>query len=249
MKLSRSQGLGFRPAVRDFATPNLVLWKKICPTSIHLIMVLYHWCVPLCSVFIFFVTLRLDGKNAEICGASKHTLNSFFMIKFKTVSIFIFFAFFSFPVFSQVDTLALIDKAYAAGTKMVNHFHQKEYSEFVDFTHPAIVNMLGGKEQMMDLIAKGIGPDMEFIGVSLEKPARLLFKDSTVQCAMEQRQEIKMGGEKFYTLGTLIGISYNAGEDWVYIAAAKIPFAQLLESFPELSEELEVKVQTDPVRF
>lgn len=150
---------------------------------------------------------------------------------------------------AQVDTLKLKDLAYQNGVQMVDAFQNEDYDNFLDLTHPKIIEMSGGKVKMKEMFKQGIGNDFEFIKTELKKPETIIIKDSIVQCSLEQRQEMKMSGDSYYTLGYLIGLSYDLGRTWYFIGVAGNTLEKLKVYFPELSSNLKIKAQTRPIRI
>lgn len=148
--------------------------------------------------------------------------------------------------YAQVDTASTIESAHIAGEKMVNSFHTGDYDTYLDFTHPKIIEMSGGREEMKSIMGEGLGDRVRFLGMTLKKPDKIIVKDSLIQCSMEQRQEVEIEGNKYSTIGTLIGISYDLGDTWYFIGVAKNSLINLKVHFPELSDSIDVKKQTPP---
>jgi hypothetical protein len=149
--------------------------------------------------------------------------------------------------YSQVDTISTIEAVHTAGMKMMNSFYEGDYNTFLDLTHSKIIEMSGGREKMKEMFKDGLGEDVKFLDVILNKPDKIIVKDSIIQCSLEQRQEIEMDGKKFYIIGTLIGISYDLGKTWQFIGVANNTLSNLKEFFPELDDDLEIKEQTLPI--
>lgn len=149
--------------------------------------------------------------------------------------------------YAQIDTIKTLNNALVAGNLMLTSFKNGDYDTFLDLTHPKIIDKSGGRDRMKEMFKQGLGPGVIFISTELSLPKKLIIQDSIYQCAFTQKQVMSVDNQKFYTLGTLIGISYNAGGNWTFIGVAKNDLAKLQVHFPELSNELNVRTQTDPI--
>jgi len=148
---------------------------------------------------------------------------------------------------AQLDSSALLNKAYLNAELMTSSFQSGDFDSFIELTHPKIILFSGGKEKVKEVLELGLGPGVNFISTELSKPKRLIAKDSLYQCVLTQKQVLSFEGRKFYTIGTLIGVSYDSGDSWTFIGMAKNTLFDLRQRFPELSEELKVRTQTDPI--
>ena len=150
-------------------------------------------------------------------------------------------------LYSQIDTLNLIDDVYLKSRILSNSILTGDYDKLIDLTHPKIVEMTGGREKMKSIIEQGLGSNFEIISNELEKPEKLIISDSIIQCSLKQRQEFKMDNNKYYTIGYLIGISYDSGGTWYFISVSGNTLTTIRTHFPELSEELNVCSQSNPI--
>jgi len=144
-----------------------------------------------------------------------------------------------------IDTSLIINSVYNSALVMSDAFIDADYDVFITYTHPKILEMTGGKEKMKEMLVKNIKPGT-FLNLTLKKPLNIIVTDSTIQCTMEQRQVMTIGGKKYFVIGTLIGITYNSGLNWYFVGASGNDLAALKIHFPEFSDELNIKVQTTP---
>jgi len=132
---------------------------------------------------------------------------------------------------------------------MSKYFMKGDYDRFLDLTHPKIIEMSGGRDKMIAMFKNGIDPNFQFITNDLQKPDKLIFTNSIIQCSLKQRQEFKMNGTTYFTIGYLIGISYDLGKTWKFIGVANNTLPKLMTYFPELDKNLDVKSQTNPIEI
>lgn len=163
-------------------------------------------------------------------------------------TFFTLFVIFSCQIgFSQIDTTGILTHASNKGNIMLDAFQTGDYDTFMDYTHPKIIRLSGGREKMKKMLSQGIAPGVEILSTEITLPNRLIITDISYQCVFPQKQIMSINGQKIYTLGSLIGVSYDKGESWMFIGVAHNTLANLRELFPELSDELSVKLQTEPV--
>lgn len=160
-----------------------------------------------------------------------------------TLTIFCFVM----SAYSQVDTLDLLARAHADAAHMCAAFAKADYDSFLDLTHPKIVRMSGGRDALKTAFRRGLPDGTEIIETSVEPPKSLYVNGDTVQCALSQRQVMRMGGGRYSTLGYLLGLSYDAGRTWSFIGVAGRSLREIREQFSEVSEELNVWPQTRPL--
>ena len=138
----------------------------------------------------------------------------------------------------DIDKQEVLQKALNGGIEMSEAFKIEEYDKFLDFMHPKIINLMGGKEKLKEIFKNGLGPGIEIIKTELTLPNELIIQDSIYQCSFPQKLFLKVDRQKMYPLSSLIGISYDAGESWYYIGVSGNPLSKLRQQFPELSNDL-----------
>lgn len=148
---------------------------------------------------------------------------------------------------AQIDTAKVLDKALESGNAMVQAYLNGDYDRFIDLNHPKIVELTGGKEQMKELLSRGLGPNVELLKNDLFRPSVLIIENSVYQCAFSQKQVLSVDGKKLYTVGSLIGLSYDEGKNWSFVGVSSNTLKGLQVYFPELSDRLSVNPQTKPV--
>jgi len=149
---------------------------------------------------------------------------------------------------AQVDTVTILNTALTEGEKMNTAFHTGDYDTFIEYNHPKLIKLSGGKNKMKELISSQTDLQDVLISIELSMPKELIIKDSSYQCAFIQKQIMNFDGQKYFTLSTLIGISPDKGKQWFFISATK-PLSKLQNLFPELSDDLEVIEQTVPIQL
>ena len=139
---------------------------------------------------------------------------------------------------AQVDTASLKKKIYASLDSMIVHFDKKEWTKYVDYMHPKVLEMLGGKDAAAELI----GTQMEALGAGgiIFKPGKVLQLVKTkdgYQGVIESFLQITMQGM------TIAGSSYDVvnstdGSKWYFTT---IDNAETIKQMlPDLSADLKL---------
>jgi hypothetical protein len=165
----------------------------------------------------------------------------------KLMILFIALLYVQLNVFAQADTLISLDNVYQQSQAMNKAFLAGDYDRFLDLIHPKIVELTGGRDKMKVVLKQGFGSNFELISNESQKPDRLIISDSTMQCVLQQRMEFKMDGESYFTISSLIGISYDSGQTWKFIGVAGNTLGNIKTFIPELSDGLKVRSQSKPV--
>ncbi|MGH1363195.1 MAG: hypothetical protein ACRBF0_06530 [Calditrichia bacterium] len=163
-----------------------------------------------------------------------------------TIYVFLIALIASINLSAQVDSVKAKESVHSSADKLVSSFMAGDYKTFTDLTHPTILSLSGGQEAVINMLAGGL-EDITFLDIKVSPPEEIFVEDNIVQCVMNQREELVIAGDSVYTNGSLIGISYDSGESWSFIGVAKIPFMQLQTVLPELNDDLDVIIQSDPM--
>lgn len=154
-------------------------------------------------------------------------------------------------IYTQIDSLAILKNTLVEGKRMTNAFLKGNYEAFAEFSPPKLLEMMGGKDKMIEMLNEqneiNEVKDM-LINTELSLPQRLIIQDSIYQCAIPQKQIMNFDDQKFFTLSSLVAISYNSGKKWYFISATK-SLTKMQTLFPELSNDLEIIEQTPPMPY
>ncbi len=138
-------------------------------------------------------------------------------------------------------------KAKTEAAKMFNSFVEEDYETFIELTYPPIVSMAGGEDAMIKILQKGIGPEVEVLKIEILSCSEMIKDSNNIQCSLKQKQIMSIDGQKLYTIGDLIGVSYDKGDSWVYLSVSSNTLEKVRSQFPEISNKLKVSPQTKPI--
>jgi len=123
--------------------------------------------------------------------------------------------------------------------------------EVVRYSHPRLIEKMGGKEAMVEKFKKGV-EDMRAHGVIIEKgtigePEKPVKADAWLVSLVPQTLVAKVQGNRVEKQTHIIGISEDGGKKWTFIDVGERSEAQLLEVFPELKGKLKLPEPKKPV--
>lgn len=113
---------------------------------------------------------------------------------------------------------------------------------YVEFVHPAVLEMMGGKEQYINQLENS-RKDMKKLGISYlmvksGTPSAIIRYGNELQCVVPQVVEIKTTAGVMRNESSLIAVSTDEGQTWLFIDTGGKDLQGVKEYFPKLSDEL-----------
>jgi len=127
---------------------------------------------------------------------------------------------------------------------------KEDFSAFAKFTYPKVIEMMGGKEKMVEVMKRG-SQQMEsegtkFLNVTIGEPSKIITTGSELQCTLPQTIEMKVANGKLITKSTLIAISTNNGKNWYFLDTSGKNIQTMHKILPNLSTELVISDKKEP---
>ncbi|SEL41020.1 hypothetical protein [Parapedobacter koreensis] len=133
------------------------------------------------------------------------------------------------------DTAALVTQVRLMGTVT----QEKNYGAIADQTHTALVNAMGGREEMLAFIAAGM-EDMAANGIRIDSvyfgdPGNFQQNEDIVYAFIPQVlvMTIPQPDQKMIVLSMLMAISDDGGNRWTFVDATGLDDAKLEYLFPD----------------
>lgn len=131
---------------------------------------------------------------------------------------------------------------------MRKYFLEKNYKEFLNFSHPKVVEMIGGREKLIQATTAAMGR-MEkegyiFKNVNFKEPSKFIKKGNETQVTIRQEILMKTPKGKILADYTLIGISNDNGKNWKFIDTSGKSKEVMRKYFPNLSPDIVIKPKT-----
>ncbi len=125
---------------------------------------------------------------------------------------------------------------------MRSAFMEKDFAIVADYTYPKVLEMMGGKENMIEVSAASIAKmeSQNFIvkSISYEKPSEFLKHNGDLQCAITQIMVMSTPNGNVQNKTVLIAISKDEGENWVFLDTSGMPRASVEDFYENLHPEL-----------
>jgi hypothetical protein len=109
-----------------------------------------------------------------------------------------------------------------------------EFARFVDLTHPKLVELMGGRDKMIESLKKGTAQmkaqHTTIVAFNVAAPAGVIQNGKDGQLAIVPTNfELKAGKTKITQAGYLLGCSTDAGKTWTFIDGAGVTDAASLK--------------------
>lgn len=116
-----------------------------------------------------------------------------------------------------------------------------DYKTLADLTYPGVIERIGGKERMIELIARGMDEmaekGMKFKFGSVEAPSKLVQGEDGLYGVIPTSLVLETPDANLTLKGFLVGYSKDQGKTWVFIDGANGPDA-LRREFTQIPETL-----------
>ncbi|MEL6675244.1 MAG: hypothetical protein AAFR61_23750 [Bacteroidota bacterium] len=126
-----------------------------------------------------------------------------------------------------------------------------DFSQIVTFTYPGLVELMGGKDQMITLMESSLGGMKEqgFVIESVEigQPSKRVKAGEEIHCLVPQKLAMTFSGGTIITESDMIGISQDQGKSWTFLGTSNMTTEQLLAILPEYNvDELGLPQSKEP---
>jgi hypothetical protein len=150
----------------------------------------------------------------------------------------------------QSDTVVL-NAIEQQGNTMGKLLLSKDYKTFIKYTHPVIMDMAGGEENMIEIIKAGMeqveNQNISISFCSVERPVSYISFKNELQCTVVQRMEMKFPEGRVLSKSFLVAVSDDKGKNWKFIDPNGRDLKELQKILPDLSDTLIIPKDEEPV--
>lgn len=129
--------------------------------------------------------------------------------------------------------------------KMKTFFLAEDYENFANYTYPKVIEMMGGKSNMVMVTKQSMdaikNEGFVVTEISHKDPSDFLTKGNELQCTVIQVLVMTTPQGKIRSEYTLIGISKDDGQNWTFIDTSGKDKETMLTYFPNLHKDLVIK--------
>ena len=126
-----------------------------------------------------------------------------------------------------------------------------DYEAFVEYTHPKIIAMVGGKKKMMDMIKSGMDElnkaGMTIISYKIEAPAEAISVGDDLAAIVPTSLEMKSKTDKITQRSYLLAVSSDNGKHWTFVDGAGLDDEKVKVIIPNPPKELKLPAKAEPV--
>jgi hypothetical protein len=141
----------------------------------------------------------------------------------------------------------------AQAKEMNDAFARKDYERFADLTYPKVVEMVGGRDQMLKGIPQQL-KEMEAEGVVLlsstsGSPTQFVHDSGSIYAVLPTTLKAKAKDGIFQSEGSMIGISSDGGTNWTFIDASGKDHGELKTLLGNVVDRLNLPPDKRPVKI
>lgn len=144
------------------------------------------------------------------------------------------------------------DSISTQAKEMSAAFLKEDFETVADFTSPAVLNIVGGKSNMIAGLKASVEnmkiQGMSFNAISFEKPSEIVKHENELQATIIQKTEINYSGGKMNSVSTLVAISQDEGKHWKFIDTSNKDEATVRQTFPNISAQLKFPERAPAVK-
>jgi hypothetical protein len=132
-------------------------------------------------------------------------------------------------------------------------FRRRDFARMIDLTYPKAIEVAGGREKMIELLAKGM-KEMEAEGVvvlssSAAAPTQIVRASGSIYAVVPTTLKAKAQEGVFQTESAMIGISSDNGATWTFIDAGGKDQKELRSILPDIVDKLNLPPEKTPVKI
>jgi hypothetical protein len=134
------------------------------------------------------------------------------------------------------------ENIYRSADSMLAAFKGKDWTTFAQYSHPAMIKMLGGQDAFVKLITAQMQqiPDTAVKSIGITKILQVVKTDQDQQCVVEQNMLMELSGMRITSTTYLVGESLNGGKSWTFFDASNGSVVKPKDLKPNLSPEIKV---------
>ena len=132
--------------------------------------------------------------------------------------------------------------------EMRTYFLAEDYAAFSAYTYPKVVEMMGGRENMIRATQSSMNQmkneGFQIVDISFTDPSKFIEHKNELQCSLTQELTMKIPEGKVLATYTLIAISGDNGKNWKFMDTSGKPKATMLKYFPNLNPNIVIRPKT-----
>jgi hypothetical protein len=132
-------------------------------------------------------------------------------------------------------------------------FRRRDFARMIDLTYPKVIEVAGGRDKMIESLAKGM-KEMEAEGVvvlssTAGAPTQIVHASGSIYAVLPTTLKAKAQDGVFQTESSMIGISSNGGATWTFIDSGGKDQKELRGFLPDVVDKLNLPPEKQPVKI
>lgn len=149
--------------------------------------------------------------------------------------------------FGQVDKKRIKEQAEVTAAALM----QSDYETLLNHTYPVIIDMIGGREEMISVIENGRA-EMEQQGISFESvtigdPTETVEAGEEIHCLISQTLFLKVPKGRMKSESYLLAISQDNGAHWFFIDTVNLTMENIKDIIPNYNLSLVLPPRKQPL--
>jgi len=134
-------------------------------------------------------------------------------------------------------------------TEVANATVSSEWETVVKYTYPKIIQMMGGKEQMISIMVNAMQEQqVKIISAEIGEPGEIYTSgEDNLFCLVPETITIEIPNGKIKSESYLLAVSENKGSRWYFIDTAQLNMDNVQEMLPDYNMELVIPTKKPPV--
>lgn len=152
------------------------------------------------------------------------------------------------------EVIKLTDSAKTANVKrdadiMMKATVANNFAVLTKYTHPIVVQMMGGAANMTAYLSKEI-KSMQAQGVTFSDarvgaPEQLIAVGNEYYCVLPQKVVMAYRSKRIYNTSSLLAVSANGGLTWRFVDAGAMTDEQIKQYFPKIYGKLTIPKRSE----
>lgn len=130
-------------------------------------------------------------------------------------------------------------------------FLAKDYVSFLDYTHPTVVKMMGGREKMLldtsDSFNAFEKEGITFLNIAFSTPTKIFNSDGELQTAFTETITMRVPAGRLTVYARVIAISNDGGKRWFFMDVTEHSIEMVRKLLPSLHPDLTLPEPQQPL--
>jgi hypothetical protein len=148
---------------------------------------------------------------------------------------------------------AAADSLKAQAGRMVGALKSGDYTTFIHFIHPKVVEAAGGadalKQALQQMSRQFTMNGLSFQSIDLDSLSEFVKSGAQVQATIRQHTSMKQDQGRMVATSTLIGISADNGLHWKFVDTHNKTLEDVRQLLPNVSKALVIPPTPAPVHY